>query len=144
MRIFYTVAHWIIGLLLGISTAFQLLAMFGGVLFNQYNNLPETIPWLVPVWAAALVLLIVAYILLVTKAATFPFQPIILALALIGAVAAFVAAITASQRGSACNCVAKSIAIANKVSIIHSPFHSTESTVPCIIQLRASSMRIVA
>lgn len=94
VRIVLKICHIVIGALLSISTAFQLLAMFGGVLFNKWNNLATTIPWLVPVWAVMLLLLIAAYVLLVKKGSRYPWQPILLAAALVGAVAALVVAIT--------------------------------------------------
>ena len=94
MRVAFKVAHIIIGALLVLSTTFQLLAMCGGVLLNEYNDLAARIPWLVPIWAVALVLLIAAYVLLIKKGERFPWQPIILVGALVGAVLAFVAAIT--------------------------------------------------
>ncbi len=91
MRIFFKISHWLIGLLLVVSTAFQLLAMFSVI---AKSDLLTTMPWLVPVWAAMLVLLIAAFVLLVKKGDTMPWPPIILAGALVAAVAAFVIAIT--------------------------------------------------
>ena len=94
MRIAFKITHIIIGVLLVLSTAFQLLAMCSGVLLNEYNDLAARIPWLVPIWAVALVLLIAAYVLLVKRGEHFPWQPIIIGGALVGAVLAFVSAIT--------------------------------------------------
>lgn len=94
MRIVLKICHIVIGTLLVLSTAFQLLAMFGGVLFNKWNNLATTMPWLVPLWGIMLALLIAAYVLLVKKGDRYPWQPILIAAALVGAIAALVVAIT--------------------------------------------------
>ncbi len=94
MRVFYKIAHWLIGLLLAISTMFQLLAMVGGVLANDKNNFTETIPWLIPVWSGMLALLIAVFVLLVIKRHRYPWPPILLVGAVVGAVAAFVVAVT--------------------------------------------------
>ena len=94
MRIVFKIVHILVGALLILSTAFQLLAMFGGVLFNTNNNLLTTIPWLVPVWSGMLALLIAAFVLVVKKGAHYPWQPIILAGALVGALTALVVAFT--------------------------------------------------
>lgn len=94
MHTVFKVNHIIIGILLTISTAFQLLAMLGGVVFNANNDLAASTPWLVPVWCGMLVLLIAAFVLLLKLGARYPWQPIILVVALVAAVAAFVVAIT--------------------------------------------------
>lgn len=94
MRILFRVLNIVTGVLLVLSTAFQLLAMFSGVLFNQYNDLAEQLPWLVPVWCVTLALLIAAYVLVVKRGAKYPWPPILMIGALVGAVAAFVVAIT--------------------------------------------------
>ncbi len=94
MRIVFKIVHIIIGILLVISTAFQLLAMLGGVVFNANNDLAALMPWLVPVWCGMLVLLIAAFVLLLKLGARYPWQPIILIGALAAAVAAFIVAIT--------------------------------------------------
>ncbi len=94
MRIVFKIAHIVVGILLAVSTAFQLLALFGGVLLNENNNFTENTPWLVPVWGVTLALLIVAYVLLLKLGDRHPWPPILFVAALVGAVAAFVVAIT--------------------------------------------------
>ncbi len=94
MRKFYTVSHLLIGALLVVSTLFQLIAMLGGVVFNLSNNFTETMPWLVPIWAVMLAWLIAAFVLLVIKGDNYPWQPILLAAGVVGALTACVVAFT--------------------------------------------------
>ena len=93
MRIIFRTLNLLTGLLLVISTAFQLLAMFKGVIFNELNTFTEDMPWLVPVWSAALVVLVIAYVLLLARGKNFPWQIVVIVCALIGAVAAFAVAL---------------------------------------------------
>jgi hypothetical protein len=93
-KLLLRIVHIIVGALLVLSTLFQLLAMFGGVLFNEYNNLAVTMPWLVPVWALMLLALVAAYCLLIKKGSEYPWQPILFAVALVSAIVAFIVAIT--------------------------------------------------
>ena len=93
MRIVFRSLNFLTGLLLVISTAFQLLAMFNGVIFNELNTFTKDMPWLVPVWSAALVLLVVAYVLLLVLGKKSPWQIVVIACALVGAVAAFAVAL---------------------------------------------------
>ena len=94
MRIVLKITHIVGGILLTVSTAFQLLALFGGVLLNQYNDFTAKMPWLVPVWCGMLALLIAAFVLMLKLGNKHPWPPIIFAAALVGAVAAFTVAIT--------------------------------------------------
>ncbi len=94
MRIALKITHILVGALLVVSTAFQLLAMLGGVVFNANNNLSTEFPWLVPVWCGMLALLIAAFVLVIKKGEQRPWQPIILVGALIGAIAALAVAFT--------------------------------------------------
>lgn len=94
MRIAVKIFHVVVGILLTLSTVFQLLAMLAGVVFNANNDLLNKIPWLVPVWCAMLALLIAAFVLVVKKGAQHPWQPILLVAALIGALTALVVAFT--------------------------------------------------
>ncbi len=93
MRILLKLVHIISGILLVISTAFQLMALLGGVLLNEYNDFAERMPWLVPVWCGMLALLIAAFVLVGKMGARYPWQPIILIGALVGAFAAFIVAL---------------------------------------------------
>ena len=93
MRIVFKLNHFVIGVLLVISTVFQLLAMLGGVLLNEHNDFAEKMPWLVPVWCVMLALLIAAYVLLLKFGERYPWQPILLAASLVAAFAAFVVAL---------------------------------------------------
>ncbi len=93
MRIVFKLNHFVGGILLVISTVFQLLAMLGGVLLNEHNNFAEKMPWLVPVWCVMLALLIAAYVLLLKFGERYPWQPILLAASLVAAFAAFVVAL---------------------------------------------------
>lgn len=89
------------GVLLALSTMFQLLAMFGGVLFNEFNNFYKSIPWLIPVWGIALLLLIGAYVLLLLakgnrilpRLTSEARINLVIIASLVGAVCAFVVAI---------------------------------------------------
>lgn len=90
----WKINHVLAGILLVISTAFQSLALLGGVLLNKNNSFVEDTPWLVPVWGGMLVLLIVAYVLLLKLGERFPWQPILFFAALVGAFAAFVVVTT--------------------------------------------------
>lgn len=92
MRIVFKVNHLVIGILLTISTAFQLLALLGGVLFNENNSFATEMPWLVPVWGGMLVVLIAAFVLLLKLGDRHPWPPILLVSALVGAIAAIVVA----------------------------------------------------
>ena len=94
MRILFRVLNIVTGVLLVLSTTFQLLAMLGGVLLNEHNNLTDQLPWLVPTWCATLVLLIVAFILVVKRGKDYRWQMWLLIGGLVGAVATFVVAIT--------------------------------------------------
>ncbi len=94
MRAIFKTLHWVTGLLLAVSTFFQAFALLGGVVFNEYNNFLTAIPWLVPVWAGMLIWLIVAFILEVKCGDKFPWPPILLAVSVIGTVAAFIVALT--------------------------------------------------
>ncbi len=85
--------HIVTGFLLVMSTAFQLLALLGGVLLNEHNNFAAKMPWLVPVWGGMLPLLIAAFVLLLKLGDKHPWPPIILVGALIGAVAALIVAL---------------------------------------------------
>lgn len=88
MRIIQKLNHVICCILLVISTLFQILALLGGVLFNEHNNFAAKMPWLVPVWAGMLVLLIAVYVLLVTLGDRRPWPTIIFVGALVSAFAA--------------------------------------------------------
>ena len=90
----WKINHVLAGILLVISTAFQSLALLGGVLLNKNNSFVEDTPWLVPVWGGMLVLLIVAYVLLLKLGERFPWQPILFFAALVCAFAAFVVVTT--------------------------------------------------
>lgn len=94
MRIVFKIAHIVVGVLLTISSAFQLLALLGGVLLNENNNFATEMPWLAPVWGGMLALLIAAFVLMVKLGDRYPWPPILLVAALVGAVAAFVVALT--------------------------------------------------
>lgn len=94
MRIAFKVNHIVTGVLLTISTAFQLLALLGGVLLNENNNFAAELPWLVPVWGGMLALLIAAFVLVVKLGTKHPWPPIILVGALVGAIAAAIVAFT--------------------------------------------------
>lgn len=94
MRNSVKVYHILVGILLALSTAFQLLAMFGGVLFNDRNDFTVDMPWLVPVWGGMLALLIAAYVLVLKKGRQYPWQPILFTAALVAAIAALVVAFT--------------------------------------------------
>lgn len=94
MRIVLKIYHILVGILLTLSTVFQLLAMLAGVVFNANNDLLTKIPWLVPVWCAMLVLLIAVFVLTVKKGEQSPWQPILLVAALVGALVALVVAFT--------------------------------------------------
>ncbi len=93
MHTAFKVNHVVTGFLLTISTAFQLLALLGGVLLNEHNNFAAKMPWLVPVWSGMLPLLIVVFVLLLKLGDKLPWPPIILIGALIGAVAALIVAL---------------------------------------------------
>lgn len=71
--------QWIASALLVIATAFQLLALLGGVLSNAV--IQKENPWLVTMWVAALVLLPVAAVLihLLAECRAWPVLPLILA-----------------------------------------------------------------
>ena len=88
MRIVLKLNHVICCILLVISTFFQTLALLGGVLLNEHNNFATKMPWLVPVWAVMLVLLIAVYVLTVKLGDKHPWPPIIFAGALVSAFAA--------------------------------------------------------
>lgn len=94
MRIVFRVLNIVTGILLVLSTCFQLLALFGGVLFNNYNNLTEQKPWFVPLWCAMLILLIAVYVLTVKIGDRYRWQPYLFVGAMVGAIAAFAVAIT--------------------------------------------------
>ncbi len=93
MPYFFKISHWLIGVLLAISTAFQLLALFGGVLFNSYNTITPSLAWLLPLWVFVIIGLIAAFVLLEKKGDTYPWQPILFAVGLVLAVCAFIVAI---------------------------------------------------
>lgn len=93
MRAAFKVNHIVTGFLLTISTAFQLLALLGGVLLNENNNFAAKMPWLVLVWSGMLALLIAAYVLLLKLGERHPWPSIILVGALVGAVAALIVAL---------------------------------------------------
>lgn len=93
MHTAFKVNHIVTGFLLTISTAFQLLALLGGVLLNEHNSFASEMPWLVPVWGGMLPLLIVAFVLLLKLGDRHPWPPIILIGALIGAIAALIVAL---------------------------------------------------
>lgn len=88
MRIVQKLNHIICCVLLAISTLFQTLALLGGVLFNEHNNFAAKMPWLVPVWAGMLVVLIAVCVLLVTLGDRHPWPTIIFVGALVSAFAA--------------------------------------------------------
>ncbi len=90
----FKVNHFLAGVLLAISTVFQTLALLGGVLLNEHNDFAEKTPWLTPVWAGMLVLLLVAYVLLLKLGERYPWQPILFFSALVGAIAALAVAFT--------------------------------------------------
>ncbi len=94
MRAIFKTFHSITGLLLVISTFFQAYALLGGVVFNPMNDFTSTIPWLVPVWSAMLLLLIVVFVLDVKIGHKYPWPPILLAISVVATVAAFVVAVT--------------------------------------------------
>lgn len=94
MRIVFRVLNIVTGVLLVLSTCFQLLALLGGVLLNEYNNLTTQIPWLVPLWCAMLVLLIAIYVLNVKVGDRYRWQPYLFVGGVVGAIVAFVVAIT--------------------------------------------------
>lgn len=85
--------HFITGVLLVISTTFQLLALLGGVLLNEQNNFTTKMPWLVPVWCGMLALLIIAFVLLLKLRERLPWPLIIFVGAIIGAIAALIVAL---------------------------------------------------
>ncbi len=84
--------HIITGVLLVISTAFQLLALLAGVLLNTNSDLMTKTPWLASVWGVMLVLLIAVYVLTVTLGDKYPWPPIILVGALVGTLMALMVA----------------------------------------------------
>ncbi len=94
MNAIFKTFHWVTGLLLVISTALQLLALLGGVVLNEHNNFATQIPWLVPVWAAMLLWLIVAFVLEVKLGGKMPWPPILLVAGIVGAIAALAVAVT--------------------------------------------------
>ncbi len=94
MDSFFKVFRWITGLLLAMSTAFQCLALIGGVMFNEYNSFFASQPWLMATWIGMLVLLIVVYVMELTISNRFPWPPVMVFAAIIGAVAAFFVATT--------------------------------------------------
>lgn len=94
MQTVFKINHFLAGILLVISTVFQTLALLGGVLLNEHNNFAEKTPWLTPVWAGMLVLLIVAYVLLLKLSERYPWQPILFFTALVGTIAALAVAFT--------------------------------------------------
>lgn len=61
----YKLIQWITGILLVISTAFQLLALLAGVLLNDNGGFAKQ-EWLIPAWIAALTLLVGSYVLALT------------------------------------------------------------------------------
>ena len=97
----FRVVDVLVGILLALSTMFQLLAMFGGVLFNEFNDFTKSIPWLIPVWAIALLLLIGTYLLLLLakrervlpRLSVEARYTLIIIASLIGALGAFVVAL---------------------------------------------------
>lgn len=93
MRKVSKIFHIVIGILLAISTAFQLLALFGGVLLNKYNDFTTEMPWLVPMWCGMLALLIAAFVLVLTRGKKHPWPPIIFVGALVGTVCALIVAL---------------------------------------------------
>ncbi len=80
------------GILLVISTAFQLLALLGGVLPNQ--EITAKYPWLVTGWVIALSLLVIAFVLdrILKEKGKWPLLPLILSL--LGAFLALLTALT--------------------------------------------------
>ncbi len=88
----FKINHFITGLLLVLSTTFQLLALLGGVLLNEHNNFATKMPWLAPAWCGMLALLIAAFVLLLKLRERPPWPPIILIGALVGALAALIVA----------------------------------------------------
>lgn len=91
MRTTAKITTWLAGILLVISTAFQLLAMLGGVLLNNSSVLDDK-PWLLTGWIAALALLLVGFILnsVLKEKGHWPLLPLILS-----AVGAFLALLVA-------------------------------------------------
>ncbi len=83
--------QWVAGILLVISTAFQLLALIGGVLLSN-NTIQEDTPWLVPAWIAALAALLLSFVLLriLAHRGRWPLLPLILAA--VGALLALIVA----------------------------------------------------
>ena len=79
MRTFSKICHWIAVALLVIATAFQLLALLGGVVSNE--SIQKENPWLVTMWVAALILLPVAAVLihLLAERRAWPVLPLVLA-----------------------------------------------------------------
>lgn len=79
MRTTATLFRWIATILLVIATAFQLIALLGGVLNNA--ELQKDNPWLVTMWVAALVLLPIAAVLdrLLAERRCWPVLPLALA-----------------------------------------------------------------
>ncbi len=72
------------GVLLVLSTFFQLLALISGVLLNDKNSLTQRFPWLVPVWGSALILLVVAHLLNTKLADKHPWPTVAFVGALMG------------------------------------------------------------
>lgn len=91
MGTFSKFLQWIAGILLVISTAFQLLALVGGVLLSN-NTIQKDSPWLVPTWIAALAALFLGFVLLRILAyrGRWPLLPLILAA--VGALLALIVA----------------------------------------------------
>lgn len=96
MRTIAKVILWISGVLLVISTAFQLLAMLAGVLAN--GNLTAQDRWLIPAWISGLALLLIAFVLSACLSDKGNFPLLFAGAALIGAVLMLLVALWLQQK----------------------------------------------